>query len=371
MEMQSREAGIVFYGVAGMDYLCGKEKKRMATTLKSILGKYSWLSELAELTWAGEAGAELTLTVTVDDEGVFKNSYTADSAGEVTVYDLDRIVERALGDGMTAVVIMQMGTAVARTRVLRNAADPGMDAYDYAEEYFFTTNHKERNTAEGRRETLTFWTDEAEGLWNMEKLYYDPELGITKQNATSGWSLAGMVTIDASPVTVESETWGRLIGYTVKAGKREMSYRVLPSMGDAATAFIFRNNFGAWETAYLTGTVEQQPSHERSAAMVGGVYRVYDIEETASWKVDSGPLRAGMIEVINDLARSKEIYLLNDDGTAGDEVAVTDCDLKASNDWGEVQRVSITYRKASRRASMGKVRPKPRLFDVTFDETYD
>ncbi len=351
----------------------------MAIRLKSILGDYSWLSQLAELTWAdavGKAGAEWAFSLTVDGERVFSNTYVSgaeasETGASVTVYDLDRIVERAMGDGMTAAVIVQMGTSVARTRAFRNAADPGMDAYDYAEEYFFTTNHKERNTAAGRRETLTFWTEECEGLWNMEKLYYDPELGITKQNATSGWSLAGMVTIDASPVTVESESWGRLIGYTVKAGKREMRYRVLREAQAADPAFVFRNNFGAWETIYFTGKKEQEPSYERSAAMVGGVHRVYAIDETASWKCETGPLRAGMIEVVNDLARSKEIYLLNDDGTAGDEVAITDCDLKASNDYSEVQSASITYRMASRRASMGKVKPRPRLFDATFDETYN
>lgn len=77
-----------------------------------------------------------------------------------------------------------------------------------------------------------------------------------------------------------------------------------------------------------------------------------------------------MVPVVDDLCRSREVFILKPDGLAGDEVVVTDCDLKRTNEGLAPHDLSVTYRLADRlNARVAATRP-PRLFDATFDNKF-
>lgn len=85
----------------------------------------------------------------------------------------------------------------------------------------------------------------------------------------------------------------------------------------------------------------------------------------------TGPLRQGAEDRVMDLVRSKEVYLLNPDGSTGERLVVTDCDVKHSNEPSELPDLTVTFRYASTISGHVKATQKPRVFDNSFDSTYE
>jgi hypothetical protein len=85
----------------------------------------------------------------------------------------------------------------------------------------------------------------------------------------------------------------------------------------------------------------------------------------------TGPVRNGLEVKAYDLARSLYVFLMNADGSAGDEIVITDCDIKYTNEDNEIPDFTFTYRLAERYTDkIATVRP-PRVFDATFDEQFE
>lgn len=325
-------------------------------------------SEFCRLSFSGVAD-RLVLVIAVNGFPVFENRYVPDSAGKVTVYDLDRLLESCLTDSYVNVYIFANGTQLGRVSLFRCAASVAEPAQTFVPDFFLTPHTGTRDTAADRFETLTLFSAAEEAV-TARCAYVKDDLSVVEKTVAVG-SVVGWSALDVSARRFLDPASGRLVGYRVLCGKRKASYRVLAYTPKADPAVIFRNCFNAWETFYFTGKKETSAAYTRSQAHVGGMLRNYHIDETVSYRAMTGPLLHGMEVVALDLARAREVFLLNPDGSAGDEITVTDCDIKHSNEDDGIPDLTFTYRLADRRNSRVAVTRPLRVFDNTFDDTYE
>lgn len=364
------------------DYLCSKVFD-MAITITPSFDLSSPVSEhpvfLSDLRVITLHGVTEPVTVTFGTRSAiefFSNRYTPDSNGEVRVHDVDRLLDPGLAEGPAYIDISIAPDSVGYNVIVWHAyvfpantavAEP---AVTFLPSFFLSAYAGPRDTAIGRHELLSAYLDEESAV--IAKCHYlSADNDFCHETVEIATLPKGMQTFDVSPALFAKPDVGTLIGYEVICGERLRKYRVMPTLPTADPALLFRNCFGCWETFYLTGKKETTPSYSRSNAVAGGKLRNYSIVETVSHKVKTGSLRWGLEAVAMDVARSKAVFLLNPDGSAGDEITITDSDLKHTNSDSEILECTFTYRLTDSRTSRIHAPRLPKLFDSSFDEKFN
>ena len=139
------------------------------------------------------------------------------------------------------------------------------------------------------------------------------------------------------------------------------------------TAFAFTNCFGAWETEALTGADERKDELEATFGIIESRYRKVHTELTEEHRVCSGFISAEQYQSLLDMARSEHVYLLNDDGTLGEEVTITGIEFSEKKPHTTPNAVYLTYRVSNMHQEVFE-RKQPqtgRIFDDTFDTTFE
>lgn len=300
---------------------------------------------------------------------ILSQTYYPDENHMVTIYDLDKLLETYIDElcGTFSLLVDEVSVKTILVITCRTAISENADKF--YKDFFFTPSMGERDTALGRLETVSMFCDSRTSVDALCTYLAADGSIVTKSTSIS--SVVGWSYVDVSPAMFDDAEVGMLISYIVQAGGRKARYRVLANPPEADPAFIFRNSFGCWETIYLTGAKQVTPSYSRSNAVIEGKYIIYDIDETMSFKAYTGPLRPGMVPVALDLARSREVYLLGKGGKIGDRITVTDVDVKHTNEDNSIPDFTFTYRRADRRSAQLAVLRPPRIFDSTFDNTYE
>lgn len=343
------------------------EKIFPMVTIQSTLNAIMFSSEFGRLSLLCPA-ASTTFSIRIGADEIFSQTYYPDSDGTVIIYDLDKLLENHISS-RSAVTFSVDGSDAAIVKVLPCSMAVPESAETFTEDFFLTTATGERDTAADRYEALTMVCARVTEVTAL--CSYVDDAGDVSEKTVALGTFLDFVRFDVSPRRFADRSLGRLIAYEIRAGKRRARYRVLANPPEADPALIFRNCFGTLETIYLTGARQTTPSYTRSAALIEGEFRNYDIEETMSFKAMTGPLRPGMVPVALDLARSKEVFLLDHDGSTGDRITITDVDVKHTNEDNSIPDFSFTYRRSDRRSALLDVNRPPRLFDDTFDDTYD
>lgn len=190
----------------------------------------------------------------------------------------------------------------------------------------------------------------------------------TKVGGNSSYS-----TIDVSPARFASEA-KTLCSFEVTAGARKQTYEIDQGNPDAAPVLLFVNSFGCQEIVYCTGTHEVSPEFKYSSAYIGVNMKNYDIEETRKFNADTGVLSYPMAFWINDLFRSDEVQLLNfvnGEPKPGKMVVITDVNAEYDNNLDSMPRFKFTYTYAQRNHNVLDTARAGRIFDNTFDNTFN
>ena len=311
----------------------------------------------------------MVFSIKLGDTEILSQTYYPDERHLVIIHDLDKLLETYIEEFCDTFSLFVDGILVRTIVVMTCRTAIEERASKFYSDFFFTPSMSERDTAPGRCETVTIYCDSDTDVKAL--CTYLSEDGTISIRTKDVLTITGWTYIDVSPSRFCDADAGQLISYVVQAGARKARYRVLANPPEADPAFIFRNSFGCWETIYLTGARQVSPSYTRSNAVIEGATIMYDIEETMSYKAHTGPLRPGMVPVAMDLARSREIYFINPDGSAGDRITVTDVDVKHTNEDNTIPDFTFTYRRADNRSAMLSVVRAPRIFDSTFDSTYE
>ena len=332
-----------------------------------------FLGELNRLSFSSPGAA--TFTVVHAGVVIFENTYYPDEDGMITVHELADVLEPYIQEIFADFSFEIAGASAGTVRVFYCSWSMAARAMTFLDSSFLSPMTGIRRTHTSRYETLSLYCNYSEAV-TVECRYFDGGAIGTKTVSLGGAQGARMLNVSSARFLDPSR--GTLVGYTVKCGQRRAEYMVLPYMPDLSDAFIFRNSFNAWETLYLVGSRETDPQYSRSTANVNGYIRSYQIEEVISMTTYTGPLPDGMEWITMALARSKAVFLLLENGDSGDEIHITDCDLKHTNDQTSEADLNFSYRNAAvkwrmaddRAARLSVPRP-PRIFDDTFDETYE
>lgn len=336
-------------------------------TYNDITSPYVLLSELDLVVFQASLRLELEIAVG-GGSAVLSCSYIAVD-GEVKVYDVDRLLSPLIA-GVMADFVFTVNGVSQTLHVLQSRSRVNVPAMEFLASHYLSSVFSQRDTTLGRKELLTLLSPSDPVDVVAACVYADGETCVLRSVTLASSLPSGVIhEVDCSPSLLVNDSLGVLVQYTVNAGERTMTYRVSPTATHHA-AMLMRNDFGAWEPCYFAGMNETAPAITREFVQIGGVARPLKVDEQENVKSYTGPLRPGGVQLMRALARSTEIVLLEDGNVAGDGVVITDEEIKYTDEEGHLPSFTFTWHRASR-LSLTKVPRVPRLFDDTFDDTFN
>lgn len=180
-------------------------------------------------------------------------------------------------------------------------------------------------------------------------------------------------TIDCSPSRYTSG--GKmLVSYVVRAGSRSQQFDIDLANPDCAPILVFNNSFGCEELLYCTGKETISAAYKYDTAYIEGKNTNYKVTETASFKADTGPLSFAMADWCRELFRSQYVRIVNVYGgmvTPGKEMIVSDPKVEYGNEADELPRITFTVQYAQKNHNVIQTAREGRIFDNTFDYTFN
>ena len=342
------------------------------TTLPAMV--FSSMVPDIEFTTTAEA---VQVTVSGNDNEVILETTLYPVSGNVVLSDLPGLISDyakqslVLSLTVTAEEIVTSGnstTASVSSSVVYAAADIDEAAASFCAERFLSVLQGTKVTAVGRVEYLNYvGTDSA----SITAHYSDGTTATFAAVVTQGTN--NYKQIDVSPYRFVS-SGKTLTYYVVTAGSRTQRYNIDFKAPDCAPILLFDNSFGVQEILYCTGKHEVAPEYTRSSAVIRNRYRNYKIEENRVFKADTGVLNTAMADWCDELFRSEEIYICNIiNGTfmVGKEIAITESKSENDNLDNTMPRFTFSYRYAQRNHNVMQTQRAGRIFDNTFDNTFN
>lgn len=333
------------------------------------------------------AKTRLAVTIALADKTIYEEFlYPAD--GEVVVSDLADIfrpyARQQLAVSATITIREQtvegesetdVATKQASLQVLYTSVDiVGVDCESFLDNHFLTLLQECKRTAIGRLEYLHYL---GTGTATVTAYYRQHAADGSEETRTfTATAVAGndiYTTIDVSPSRFTADALD-LLYYEVEAGKRLMRFIIDPSQPDCAPCLLFTNSFGCQELIYCEGKHEVNPEYTRDAAYIGGLKTNYRITEQRNFNADTGYLSRDMANWAEDLFRSDEVYIVNFvDGNplVGKRITINSSTSKNDNLHDTLPRFTFSYVYAQRQHNVLDLQRGGRIFDNTFDNTFN
>jgi len=228
-------------------------------------------------------------------------------------------------------------------------------------------------TAMGRKEYLHMTKNQTDSFDTVYcTAYYDTGEPVTFKDIVPDYH-GSYATINVSP-DLFADASKKIISYTITAGSRKQEYVIDQTQPDCAPILIFVNSFGLDELAYCTGLHKVAPSYKRNTAFFRGVQKNYKIDETRAFSADTGPLTFEMANWWDEVFRSDSVRIVNiynGVATPGKDLLITDSKSEYTNDDAEIPRFTFTYQYAQRNHNVVQLLRAGRIFDNTFDNTFN
>lgn len=327
-------------------------------------------------------GTRAAVIMTADNEQIYSETlYPVD--GKIIISDIPDLVHAIVRQKLVVTLNIKIteqtlssstntfvdaSSSILITRVVYSAASMNIDCSTFCNSHFLSILLGTKTTASGRLEYLHYLgTDNASCVAEYSDGSTTPFVPARVQGNDN------YTTIDVSPdrFVVDGKS---LVAYTITAGNRSQYFELDLSVPDCAPILLFSNSFGCQELIYCTGEHQVAPSYNRSAAYIDGKYKNYDIDETRTFKADSGVLNTAMANWLDDLFRSDEIYMVNfykGNPNIGQEVTITDSKSENNNAPDELPRFTFSYRYSSKNQNIIDLNRAGRIFDNTFDNTFN
>lgn len=155
--------------------------------------------------------------------------------------------------------------------------------------------------------------------------------------------------------------------------KDVISFEIDRDFHRQAIGFCFTNCFGVPETEVLTGKDVRSDKMESEYSFVSNLYKKVHTELVEEHKVCSGFIQETAYKSLLDMVRSDKVTLLQQDGSLGEEVVITETDFSEDRPHKAPNSVYLTYRVADRNQQKFTRRTTlpVRIFDQTFDESFE
>lgn len=155
-------------------------------------------------------------------------------------------------------------------------------------------------------------------------------------------------------------------GVMIDKIRHEVDRRYFPQL----TTMSFYNLFGAPDSLVLTGKLEQEAEMSATYGTIGGQYLKLDTKLQDKYTANTGYLDRNRQGALKDLVASPEVRLV-DDGALGDIVTVTEVSAVTVRPATEPTNFKITYKLADGGEDSFSRDTDSRIFDKTFDYTFD
>lgn len=298
-------------------------------------------------------GDSATVTITCAGEEVLRETYYPTS-GIITIYDLGTLIADFVRPTVRATFSITITEHRGETDLSAwvsedivayySTADIDMDAMVFLNQFFLTLLEGKKLTKLGRREYLHASGDDVEKAEVTAHFFDGGKLVSVEapEDCTILTSVNGITTMDVSPGHYEDLHSGNLFAYTVRMGKRIQEYQIDFNSGTSEPAILFSNAFGCQEIFYCTGKQEVAKEFERKSAVINNRKVNYSIKGTRTFKADTGMLPPGMVDFIDDLLGSDELYLFRN-GMKDREIVVTDSKMEYSNEDDGTFEFTLSY----------------------------
>lgn len=274
----------------------------------------------------------------------------------------------------TAVATDQLTSTVYYSRADVTSHGVGVDGAEWLSSHFLTAVDGVKPTVMGRKEIIWYADEMSSTVTPSIVARYADGTSQTKQiDAHASSRSEHYVCIDVSPsvMAVDGKT---LVGYTVIAGARMQEYEMQFGRHDGQPAMIFENIFGLDETLYCDGELKTSPSFKFNSAYIEGKLKNYDIEETRTFKANTGPLVSAQLPWVRDFLTSPYIRLLDtcgDTPVTGKEVVITEAKAESSTVDDDLPAFTFSYQYAQKNQHVRESHARGRIFDNTFDYTFN
>ena len=361
---------LYFYPWGYVHTFAEKEKSMDAISLSSLSGRRFFTSGMPDVTIPGTEGTSQLVTITCDSEQLLQETmWPVGSA--ITLSELGALLEPYARKQLVCSVTISAGSSSATFSVLYAMADVGISAEEFYSGHFLSVLMGTKVTAVGRREVLWYY---GTGSASVAAEYDDGTTGTFTPSSIGGTSAYTCIDVSPGNFTASGK---QLVAYTVTAGSRSQRFELDLDMPDCAPILEFYNSFGVWEMIHCTGTHQVSPDYKRSSARIGGMLRNYRIEETRTFKADTGVLNTPMANWADELFRSDEVYVVNVvngsvvSADGGKEVVITDSKSEITNADDNLPRFTFSYQYAQRIHNVLQMNRVGRIFDNTFDHTFN
>lgn len=347
----------------------------MITVSSTLSGQY-FTSDMPDLSFS-ITGYRAQVTITADGDTVYDESLYPIS-GQITLSELGRLLLGYARQYLVLPVVVTIleefedssttNTETVSCTVIYCEADFGTTASDFISNHFLTILQGDKLTALGRLEYLHYiGTDSA----SVTAYYTDGTTAAFQLTSVAGNDNYQMIDVSPSQFTATGKT---LALYDVAAGSRTQRFTIDYDAPDCAPILIFENSFGVDELLYCTGTHTVAPTYERSTMRQKGKLKTYSIEETRTFKADTGILSTAMSNWIDELFRSSYVRIVNiynGVATVGKEIIITDSKSEFTNDDEALPRATFEYQYSQRIQNVIQLQRAGRIFDNTFDATFN
>ena len=261
--------------------------------------------------------------------------------------------------------------SISPVTILYSMADVDTTASDFTQNHFLSILNGEKLTALGRAERI-----HAYGA-DTVTVQADVRLS-TGQFSTLSAELHAMdhdgsvYHFDVSPDNVAAllALNGTLLSYTIEVGSRHQDFRVVEDLVPPAPSLLFINSFGFEELLHCVGTHKKDSKYDRKQARIKGRLKNYRITEERQFGANTGWLNEAMADWADDLFRSESVFLWVN-GNPGREVVLSDSKSEITNEDGNMPAFEFTYTYAQRIHNVMQSGRVGRIFDNTFDRTFN
>ena len=340
-------------------------------TLSTSIPSLSWPSDFSAISIAATAESSVSVKISISSTEIFNSTLIADSSGVIIIYDIDRLLRDWMGSTPMD-VHLSFDNSKYDYIILPYDGIMTVSATDFCNQRFLSSLAGTKYTHIQAKEYISFYqvtsstvTATIDAIWtdgtNTQKT--------TKTVYTSNSALGLIQNIDVSPnILTAPKSEFMLVAYSVTIEHRKQSYRIVPNgMAQNITDVTFINAFGMLETFHFFGNLTRDLKPSRSSAIISGRKTNYNIEAIPEWTAETGPLTDGMLELFDDIVCAKQAWRTSD----GCAIVITDSDNKQNNSDDTIPSGSVSWNEDKTARMFIAKNWGIRIFDKTFDATYE
>lgn len=303
---------------------------------------------------------------------IFNEWFRPDKEGVVELQKVNELLlpylEGKLNQSFSYSISLDKEEVTKDFRVQHCDAEIDIPATVFLKNFFLSTMQGEKSILIDSPEFIHFYEEIEVPI--IAHAIYDLNGNIVEEDITLGQSKSFEInTVEVSPHLIEKENH-KLLEYTIQVDARKQRYVIDYQSIEARPRLLFTNSFGCQEVFICKGTLELEAKHTRSSGWINNRLRNYDVKEERTYKADTGYMTPATANWVEDLIRSPEVYLL-EGRTPGKEIVITDSKINRSMGFNELPSFSFDYQLSQRNHNVLQFKEAGRIFDSTFDLTFN